>query len=134
MNNSDWIEDVRNQILDNQGLLNSLNAYADIFSKYSKFKPNVYFSKYTKCLGLTWGDHIDGILDVIINLNFSGGTFKKGSFIYDLSKVTEFDFPELKIELCSCSFSQFDHQNNTRTVGHYQCYACDKPLSNNKVF
>lgn len=42
MNNSEWIENVRNQISDNKDLLNTFNEYADIIKKYAKFEPEIY--------------------------------------------------------------------------------------------
>lgn len=99
MLNIKWINDIREQISNDKDLLNNFNKYADIFVKYSKFEPNVYFSKHTRCICIVWGDHINGILDVIINLNFSGGTFKKGPLTHDLSKVKESDFPEPDIKI-----------------------------------
>lgn len=32
-------------------------------------------------------------------------------------------------ELCSCSFSQFDHENNIRPLGNNKCNSCGKLLS-----
>lgn len=109
MNNSEWINDIRTKMADNEKLLNNFNKYADIFEKYSKFTPEFYISFNTS--GKSYYSSIHWSIkntELIVNLGdvytFFYKVIKNHSvnepYIYtSIFDLKESDFPEPDVKI-----------------------------------
>lgn len=104
-NNSEWINDIREQISDDKELLNNFNKHADVLNKYSKFTPEICFLSKTagwpyNTLILKWINTSDNkLLTIHISIQDKQSMRSNDSIYLDISKLSDSDFPEQDIEI-----------------------------------